>query len=340
MQQTNFYINPIDQGLSSNKFVSIDNVDGTLEINSAKWLFDVYFYLILNANLPLNMLEFSLSLPFGKIDNVSMSQLIDQKENWNKHPHYQTFHSTFEIDVSTANFQNQKLTNYQMWMNFNFNINSDIVNNNDFSSSNGNLNWFIREWQEEQKKIDFLYSNYEDVDGSGWFDNNNTYYLNAKTGSSSFAQIVYYQEYTTEELDQPLKKILTLKTNNNFTLFNTKFSMYYQINDSKTIKKFELSDPTIKFVNKSFDICIDQKTSYDEETENIIVDNKGQEGIFITDDAVGYYELEITLCYKNNYRVFKFSKPFSFVSTKKNWTIKINQIFIKQLDGEYKQITY
>jgi hypothetical protein len=62
----------VNNPVNTNKFIYIDSIDGNVVIKDNKWFFDLNYYVIDNANLPLNIFLANLQSPFAEIKNIGL----------------------------------------------------------------------------------------------------------------------------------------------------------------------------------------------------------------------------------------------------------------------------
>jgi hypothetical protein len=70
---TNYNIEKLEGNLINNyQYDYVDSVDGNLTMHDNRWFANLNFYIIMNANLPMNMLTTSVVLPYASVENISL----------------------------------------------------------------------------------------------------------------------------------------------------------------------------------------------------------------------------------------------------------------------------
>lgn len=327
----------VNNPINDNKFIYIDSIDGNLVIKNNKWFFDLNYYVIDNATLPPNIFNACLELPFADIKDIQLLYVasgnipswVTQKENC------KIYKSTFSIDTNESKFFDQILTKYLMYLQFSFDINTNVVNNSSIDVTQSDLDSFILEWNLIHQTLSFDFSNFVDLnDDGGVFGNGNQYYLNSKTGYSISENNISYQ--LNENLSDrtfAINNLLTLKTSSPFLINKIITKFHYSIEDVQGINTYENTNNDLIYVYDTYDIEFNKKTLYDEAKNEVVDSLNGVEGFYIPKKSNGYFEVLVTITQNENARIYRFMKDFNFIDTKSNTKIMIKEIFINDLNN-------
>lgn len=325
----------VNNPVNTNKFIYIDSVDGNLTIKQNKWFLDLNYYVIDNANLPPNIFSAFLELPFADVKDISLSYVASAKiPDWIvQKDSCKVYKTSFSIDTNESKFFEQVLTEYLMYLEFSFDVNSDVINDSNIDVSQSDLDGFISEWNLIHETLSFDFSNYmifEDDNGS--FESGSQYYLNSKTGYVANENTIFYQ--TNDNLNNkitPIKNLITLDCIQPFWINKITTKFYYSFDDSPGIKTYESSDDNRIYVYQKQDISFNEKTMYDQSKNEIIPSLNGIEGFYIPKKASGYFEILISITQNENTRIYCFKKEFDFIGDEYESQIQIKQILINDL---------
>jgi hypothetical protein len=226
------------------------------------------------------------------------------------------YQTNTELDIGDSKFFQEQLTNFDMYLLFDFKCDSEVINKTSFCNSPNITDMFVNEWAIQKQKIEFNYSNYVKVeDNKGWFDNCNSYYLTSKNNSYGKQSIIYYtMNNVYDELKKPLCNLLSIKTDNPITITHSSYNFYYSVGSENKIHKYSYEDKNKYFVSNDFDVNFDGITSYDDTTQDVVTNLSGNKGFYIPTRSSGYFEVELQILQDGNYRVYCFHKSFSFSS--------------------------
>ena len=332
--------NPVNQF----KWLYIDGSDGNLKIIENKWYFDINFYLINNLFLPTNTFNVNLSTQFTQISDISINAEAEQKApDWVTQKDYCTKYTcTFEIDTNDSKLFQDPLTNYSILLNFSLNIDNAILDRADVGLDQYEYNEFISEIYQQKIQTKFLYSNYEEKDNKdSTFNISNSYYLNSKLGSYSEDQIIYYSmNNETDQIDEPIKKLLIIQFEDNYTILSKKVHFIYQVyGHEQNELTYEVTTPEYGDSTKEFtyDFC----TYFSEPSGKVENQNDGVNGFYCPLATTGYYQISIKVLYKNVIKTLKFINNFSFKGNDdyKNKKLQVMEVFIDNINY-FKEVVF
>lgn len=332
--------NPVNQF----KWLYIDGSDGNLKIVENKWYFNINFYLINNLFLPINVFNVNLSTQFMQISNISINPEPQQKApDWVIQKDCCTKYTcNFEMDTNDSKLFQDPLINYSILFNFSLNVDNSILDQAGISLDQYEYNEFISEIYQQNVEVEFLYSNYvESNEKNSTFSISNSYYLNSVLGSYSEDQIIYYSmNNETEQIDEPIKNLLTIKFEDNYTILSKKVHFIYQIHGHEQnelmyeVTTPEYGDSTKKF---TYDFC----TYFNESDLKIKNQPDGVAGFYCPLATTGYYQISIKVLYKNIIKTLKFINNFSFKGNDDylNNKLQVMQVFIDNIEY-FKEVTF
>jgi hypothetical protein len=101
----------------------------------------------MDAMLPMNLLTTDITLPFATIDDISLkyNPKADIPTDISFKKYCQVYQSSIAIDVGDSKFFQQSLTNYNMYLLFDFKCNSDVANKATFNNPDYSTADFMNE---------------------------------------------------------------------------------------------------------------------------------------------------------------------------------------------------
>ena len=328
------------------RYVYVDSVDGNLTMHDNRWLIDLSFYIAMGGNLPMNMLNTSITLPYATISAISLNyNPYSSIPSFVRQPNIcKVYQASINIDTSGNKFFEQQISNYDMYLLFSFNYDPEIISKTTFNNESSETNNFLNEWILQKQSLHFNYSNYlKFTNLEGWFDNSNQYYLiSSSDGGYSNQSVIYYKmNNECDELKKPITYLLTLQTKESVTITNYRVNFYYSVGNETKIHEYHYENKDILPIIDTCDINLNVITAYDDITKDVTTNLIGNKGFYIPIRSAGYYEVITQIAQNNNIKTYCFHKNFSFSSeTYYDHTINIKPIFINSINNNFKRMTF
>lgn len=339
MAATTYYVKKLPENpVNNNKWIYIDSSDGNVKIEDNKWYFDIKLYIIQNLSLPVNTFSLDMSSQIIDIKDLDVNTtLIDKVPDWVKQPTCcKAYETKFSIDTNECKLFEQALTNYKLALKFKLDVDTKIIDEQKLSISDTDMKEFLGECYTQESNLSFLYSNYDELkQDKGSFSISNGYYLNSTKDSYSEDSTIYYSlNNETKDTDQPIKNLLSIDFDSEYTIEAMKVHFTYEVfGKAQKDLEYEVKDPY--YGNTKKEITYDSCTYYNEAEGEVKNQVSGIQGFYIPVAATGIYEVSIKLNYKNATKNLKFINNFNFKGNSDyiNKKIYVSQCFINSLDG-------
>ena len=333
----NYYIKKLPQNpVNTNKYIYVDSIDGNLIFDHNYWVFDLNFYVIQNLNLPLNIFNINLENNFFSLTEQNINITQKQIPYWVvQQDNCAIYHTNFLVDISQTKMLETELEKYLINLYFSFDINLDILNKIQIDLDQDELDKFVLEWYEQNKIIKFEYSNfYSANETSGNINITKSYYLNSYEGCYAEDEILYYSEKDYQNIDEAINNLLEIKVDE-ATINSWKCNFFYQTYDSLETKQLTIENKDQQTIFDNFKISFGYATYFNEQNNELILTESGILGFYIPIKCSGYYEIEIDMYLKNQYKKFKFINKFNFIGNDQYSINKFNikNAWINSLEG-------
>ncbi|MGL4617194.1 MAG: hypothetical protein ACRCUM_03060 [Mycoplasmoidaceae bacterium] len=244
-----YYLEKLDSKNEYNwfkKFFDITYIKSKINYNDTKLFFEFEINAISKSKLPIGTLLMNISFPGQIAKNIIIYEVIEEiTENINNYPKElaKKYRATLELDISENAFFNRSFLKENIKINFDFDIDVEILNKYDFLSTNENLNQFFYEVRSKNMSAFFEYSNTVIVESSGRFNVPfaNHFDTNGYKKNETITIDFLIPNYFEEERFYNLFSIKTKNINISINKFEIEFN--YEKNGAKklSINQFESS---------------------------------------------------------------------------------------------------
>ncbi|MGL5640293.1 MAG: hypothetical protein ACRDCD_01355 [Mycoplasmoidaceae bacterium] len=246
---TNYYLEKLDSKNEHNwvkKFFDITYIKSKINYNDTKLFFEFEINAISKSKLPIGTFLMNISFPGQEIRNIIIYEVIEEvTENIDNYPKElaKKYRATLEVDISENSYFNRSFLKENIKINFDFDIDVEILNKYGFVSTDENINQFFYEVRSKNIETFFEYSNTLIVESSGrynipianYFDSNG--YKKNETTPIDFSIPNYFDE-------ERFYKLFSIKTKNvniSINKFEIEFNYIKNGNKKLSINQFESS---------------------------------------------------------------------------------------------------
>jgi hypothetical protein len=99
------------------------------------------------------------------------------------------------------------------------------------------------------------------------------------------------------------------------------------------IKTYESTDSNKYYVYDEQDIVFNDRTTFDEDKNEIVSSLTGVEGFYIPRKASGYVEVVVSISQNENTKTYCFKQEFNFLGREYEDQIQLKEIFINDLSN-------
>jgi hypothetical protein len=102
---------------------------------------------VINSDLPMNMLNVNVTLPYATIDTISLNcnPYLAIPKFVNQADECSVYQASFNVDTAGNKFFDQQISNYDMYISFSFNYDPEIVSKTTFSNEPDTTNDLLNE---------------------------------------------------------------------------------------------------------------------------------------------------------------------------------------------------
>jgi hypothetical protein len=228
------------------------------------------------------------------------------------------YRASFTLDFSEIDISKEEIINFNAFLNFKLRFNEDVLGSFAIDGTQDDLDFFINELNNENKWTSFNYSNcFYSNELFGSFEIPNKFYLNTKNKNDDVIDnnVLYYaQNEETDNLSKPLINFVDIFLNNSFIVRRITYNFYYSFYNQIDIKKISYIEEKNLYAFNSYQVTFEKNMLFDEETGELYISLDGVKGLYIPKDAIGYYEIKVTIENDENTKVYCFRNNFSFAN--------------------------